>query len=265
MTYRQRNKKRYVGTKIIVGCIVLTIVLRLFGINLTDGVLKNSFNYIIESKITLIAPLKNIFVYFQSKNKLEEENKKLKEESVSLRLNALTNQTVNQEFDAFKNQFGDGVQSNLSPIKVILKPPFMPFDIIRVAGNLESYTEGNLVFYQNVVIGSIIEKTNRYASVELFSTPGKVIPASIKGTQFEAKGLGGGRYMMEVSKDFDVKEGDAIVYPHEQIILLGVVGQIESNEEDLFKKIYFNTPVALSSISYVTIGIQAYEQTEPTN
>lgn len=263
MTYRQRNKKRNIGLKIIIGCIVLFIILRFFGINLTDNILKNSFNYVVESKTIMFAPLRNMIGYFESKSKLEEENKNLKAENVNLKLSALTNQTINEEFETFKKQFSEPA-TNTTPIKVILKPPFMPFDIIRLSGNLETTTVGDLVFYQNVVIGTLVEKTNKYGSVELFSTPGKVIPASVKGTQFEAKGLGGGRYVMEVAKDFDIQEGEAIVYPHETIILLGVVGQIESNEEDLFKKIYFNTPVTLDAISYVTIGIQTHEQTTPS-
>lgn len=264
MTYHQRNKKRNIGLKIIIGSIVLFVVLRLFGINIVDGVLKNSLNYVIESKTVMFSPLRNFIGYFQSKTELQEENKNLKAENLNLKLNTLTNQTVNEEFEIFKKQFTEPA-TNTAPIKVILKPPFMPFDIIRLSGNLESYTVGDLVFYQNVVIGTLTEKTNKYGTVELFSTPGKVIPASVKGTQFEAKGLGGGRYVMEVAKDFDITEGEAIVYPHEKIILLGVIGQIESNEEDLFKKIYFNTPVSLDAISYVTIGIQTYEQTEPIN
>lgn len=264
MTYRQRNKNKNMGTKILIGCVVAFVVLRIFGINFTDGVLKNSFNYIMESRTAAFAPLKNSLVYFQSKKTLEEENRRLKGENLNLNLSTLTNQTLNQEFEGYRNQFAD-VAAGSNPIKVILKPPFMPFDIIRLGGDVEQYTVGNLVFYKNVIIGSLVEKTSRYASVELFSTPGKVTPASIKGTQFEAKGLGGGRYVMEVSKDFEVSEGDAIVYPHEKVVLLGVVGEIESNEEDLFKKIYFNTPVPISSISYVTIGIQSYEQTQPSN
>ena len=264
MTYRQRNKKRNIGFKIIIGCIVLFVALRLFGINITDGVLKNSLNYVVESKTIMFSPLRNFIGYFESKKKLEEENKNLKSENVSLKLATLTNQTINDEFETFKKQFTEPA-TNTASVKVILKPPFMPFDIIRLSGNLESYTVGDLVFYQNVVIGTLVEKTNKYGSVELFSTPGKVIPASIKGTQFESKGLGGGRYVMEVAKDFEVTEGEAIVYPHEKIILLGVIGQIESNEEDLFKKIYFNIPVSLDAISYVTIGIQTYEQTTSLN
>ena len=43
--------------------------------------------------------------------------------------------------------------------------------------------------------------------------------------------------------------------PVKNILVLGVVEFIESKEENLFKKIYFNTPIPISEISYVTMEI----------
>jgi len=264
MIYRQKNRRSTFGIKIVIGLVALFLVLRFFNINLTDGVLKNGFNYILESKSAILSPARGTLVYFQSKKKLEESQKRLLAENTDLKLKALTGVAISQEFESFKSQFtefGTGTQ----PIKVILKPPFMLFDIIRLSGDLESYAEGSPVFYKNVIIGTLVEKTSRYGSVKLFSTPDTVTPALIKGVQFEAGGLGGGRSQIEVPKDFDLKEGDPILYPNQEVILLGVVGQLESSEEDLFKKVYFNLPVPLDSISYVTIGtLQPYEQPEPT-
>lgn len=264
MIYRQRNKKRNISFKIILFVIAIFVILRIFNLNIFDGFIKNTFNQVLHSKSVVSSPLREVVNYFDSKARLAKENEELKTENTNLKLSLLTETVANEEYDLFKEQFVNWSTST-SAIKVILKPPFMPFDIIRLGGDLSEYEVGNLVFYQNVIIGSVVEKTGRYASVELFSTPGKVTPALINGTQFEARGLGGGRYLIEVAKDFEIQEQDAIIYPHEKVILLGVVGEIESNEEDLFKKVYFNTPVALTSISYVTIGATSYEQTEFTN
>jgi cell shape-determining protein MreC len=264
MTYHQRNKRSTLGAKVIIGFVVIIILLRIFNVNMVDGLLKNSFNYVLESKSTALVPLRNSLVYFRSKSGLEEENKKLRTENTDLKLRALTADAVSQEFEEFKSQFEPRAEDE-QPVKVILRPPFVPFDIIRLSGNLEQYAEGSLVFYKSVVIGSLVEKTGRYGSVELYSTPGKITPASVKGQQFEAKGLGGGRYLIEVPKDMDVKEGDPVLFPSEQVLLLGVVGQLESNEEDLFKKVFFNLPTPLDSMQYVTIGMQQhYEQSQPT-
>lgn len=255
MIYRQKSKKGTFGLKIVIGLVVLLLILRFFGVNFTDGMLKNTFNYVLESKSSFLAPVRGTLVYFKSKRSLENDLKQLQAQYTDARLDLLTNQALSQEFENFKLHYGQ-VASSTRPLKVILRPPFMPFDTIRLSGDLSAYVVDNPVFYKNVIVGKLVEKTGRYGSVKLFSTPGEVTPATIKGRQFEAKGLGGGRYSIDAPMDFEVAEGDPVLYPNEQIILLGVVGQIESSEEDLFKKIYFNLPVALDEMSYVTIGVQ---------
>ncbi len=268
MIYRPKNRKSTFGLKFVITLFVILVALRFFGVNFTDGMLKNAFNYVIESKSSVLAPARGALVYFQSKKELAEKNETLKKQNTDLLIDALTTTAVTQEFETFRSQFGQ-IAGETQPIKVILKPPFLPFDMIRISGSLEAYAEGSQVFYKNVVIGTLVEKTGRYGSVKLFSSPNEITPAVVKGVQFEAKGLGGGRYFLEAPKDFDVAENDPILYPNEQVILLGVVGQIESSEEDLFKKVYFNLPVPIESISYVSIGtqliqpIQASQETQP--
>jgi cell shape-determining protein MreC len=203
-------------------------------------------------------------VYFKDKEDLEERVKQLQVENTDLKLENLLNHSVSQEFEYFKNQFGtSSVQDN--SFKVILRPPFTPFDNLRITGKLEPYQVGDLVSYKSILIGKIVEKSNRYATVELFSSPEKSTPIVVKGTQFEAKGLGGGRFVFEVGKDFEINEGEPVIYPEQDILVLGVVEFVESKEEDLFKKIYFNLPVPLDMISYVMIGTKQYEQNTPTN
>jgi cell shape-determining protein MreC len=254
MIYRQRNKNRHIGTKVIVTFFVVVVILRIFNINIISKIFDAPANYILESQTVVLSPFINTLIYFKSKKELEEQNKSLQSDNVNLKLENLLNNTISQEFEYFKNEFGTTTQGSL--YKVILKPPFTPFDNIQIVGDLGSKQVGDLVFFKTILIGKIVEKSDRYATVELFSTPDKVTPVSIKGTQFEAKGLGGGRFVLEASKEFEVTEGEAIIYPEQTLVILGVVEFIELKEEDLFKKIYFNVPVPISSISYVTIGIQ---------
>lgn len=255
MTYHQRNKKKNKGIKFVISFFVILFIFRLFNINLVSKIFDTPVNYILESNTFVLSPFKNTLVYFKDKKNLDEQVKKLQAENTDLKIQNLLNHTTSQEFEYFKNQFGTTTGGN-SYYKVILKPPFTPFDNIRITGQLDLKQVGDLVFYKNILVGKITEKDNRYGTVELFSTPDKVTPIVVKGTQFEAKGLGGGRFVFEASKEFEIKEGEPIIYPEQALLVLGVVEFIESKEEDLFKKIYFNLPVALDSISYVTIGIQ---------
>ncbi len=263
MIYRQRNKNKFKGVKIVGFIFILLLFLRLLNISFVSKLFDHPVNYILESNIFILAPIKNTLVYFKDKKSLEEQVKQLKGENTELKLENLLNKNITNEFEYFKSQFGEVAQQNTF-FKVILRPPFTPFDVIRITGKLDPYQIGNLVFYKNLIIGKIIEKDNQYATVELFSSPEKKTVITVKGTQFEARGLGGGRYMFEASKDFDVVEGEPIVYPEQTVLILGVVEFVETKEEDLFKKVYFNLPTSLDMISYVTIGItQQYEQQNP--
>lgn len=254
MTYRQRNNKKYRGTKIILFVIAVLLILRFFNNPLVTNMFDAPVNYVLKSNAKILSPLKYTLVYFKDKQDLEYRVKKLEEENINLKLETLLNRTVTQEFEYFNKQFGSSVATSTF-YKVILKPPFTPFDNVKIAGDLDSKQIDDLVFYKNILIGKIVEKNNSYATVELFSTPNKMTPIVVNGTQFEAKGLGGGRYVFETSKEFELKEGDPVIYPEQVIRVLGVVEFIETREEDLFRKVYFNIPTTLDTISYVTVGI----------
>jgi len=254
MISRQRNKSKYKVTKFVVGIFVLLLLFRIFNITFLSKIFDHPVNFILESNTIVLSPLKNTLVYFKDKKDLEAQVKQLQSDNTNLTLENLLNRNISQEFEYFAAQFGTTSLENTF-FKVILRPPFTPFDSIRISGNLEGYQVDDLVFYKSILIGKIIEKSNRYATVELFSSPEKVTPIVVKGTQFEAKGLGGGRFVFETAKDFDIAQGDPIIYPEQKILVLGVVEFIETKEEDLFKKIYFNLPTPLNTISYVNVGI----------
>ncbi len=267
MIYRQRNKSKFKEIKIIGGILVILLIFRIFNFSFVTNMFNQPVNYILESNAYMLRPIKNTLVYFRDKKALETQVQKLQSENVDLKLENLLNKNITQEFEYFKNQFGEFPEQN-NIAKVILRPPFTPFDIIKIAGKLEAYNVGDFIFYKNILIGKIVEKDNRYATVKLFSSPEKKTPVTVNGTQFEAHGLGGGRYVFESSKDFDVSEGEPVVYPEQSVLVLGVVEFVESQEADLFKKIYFNLPTPLNMISYVTVGLtqpQSNEQDTQSN
>lgn len=254
MIYRQRNKNKNTSTKIIISCIVFLLILRIFNISIFTQIFSAPVNYVLQSNTIILSPLKHTFTYFKSKKELEEQVKNLQVENTNLKLENILGQTVTQEFEYFKTQFSQEVSEN-QLYKVILRPPFTPFDTIQITGDLQGKNIGDFVFFKSILIGKIIEKDNRYATVELFSTPNKITPVTVQGEQFEAKGLGGGRFIFEVSKEFEIAEDEPIIYPEQKILILGVTEFIESKEENLFKNIYFNLPISISKISYVSVGI----------
>lgn len=258
MIYRQRNKKK--TFKILFIFILILIVLRIFNNPIVVRLFEYPVLYVLDSQTILLSPVKQSLIYFKNKKELQEEIDTLKKENLELRISQLFDQSNLQEFDYFKSQFG--TQEEIDTLfRVIQVPPFSPFDIIKITGDLKTYQVGDFVLYKNILIGKIIEKNNAYASISLFSSPETRVPVLIKGSQFEALGLGGGRYVFEVARDFQIEEGDIILYPDQNPYILGSVGLIEASGEELFKKIYFNVPVALRSLSYVSlIQKESYEK-----
>ncbi len=251
MIYRQRNKNKFKGYKIIFIIFITLFIFRIFNGHFFINIFNSPINYILESHSIVLSPFKHTLLYFKSKNDLEAEVEQLKKENGDLKLENLLSKTISQEFEYFYSEFGTTTIGDL--YKVILKPPFTPFDTMQISGNLSQKQDGAFVYYKSVLIGKLIEHNNSYGTVELFSSPEKVTPVVINGTQFEAKGLGAGRFILECSKEFEVEIGDSILYPDQKIRILGVVEYIEKKEEDLFKKVYFNLPVTIDSISYITI------------
>lgn len=254
MIYHQKNRRKKQSFKILIIILVVFILFRIFNINLLSKIFDHPINYILESNSSVLSPFKSTLVYFESKKELEKEINQLKQENTNLKVETLFGQAITQEFEVYKSHFGSSTIQGV-PAKVILRPPFTPFDTIKISGNLSSKQVGDMVFYKNILIGKIIDKDNTYATVELFSSPDKVTQITLGGTQFEAKGLGGGRYVFEASKELEVKEGEPVIYPDQSVLILGVVEFVESKEQDLFKKVYFNLPTPLNTLSYVTVGL----------
>lgn len=254
MIYHQKNRRKKQGLRILFILLVIFIIFRLFNINLISKIFKHPINYVLESNTIILSPIKNTLVYFKEKKDLQKELEQLQQENTNLKIESLFGQAITQEFETYKSYFGSSTIQG-TPAKVILRPPFTPFDNIKISGNLGSRQVGDMVFYKNILIGKIIDKDNTYATVELFSSPDKITQVVLKGTQFEAKGLGGGRYVFEASKELEIKEGEPVIYPDQNIFILGVVEFVESKEEDLFKKVYFNLPTPLNTLSYVTVGL----------
>lgn len=264
MIYRQKNKK-WRTTKFFLSFLLLFLVLRFFNNPIAVQLFNYPVNYILDSTSIFTRPIKHSILYFKEKDDLQATIDELRRQNLELTLNQIIQQSNVQEFEYFVNTFGTYTPtSNL--VRVITKPPFMSFDLIRIAGQLESYNVDDLVYYKTILIGKIIEKNNAYATVQLFSSPDQKTPVVVRGIQFEAIGLGGGRYVFEVAKDFEIAEKDIILFAEKNTSILGVIELLDSKPEDLFKKVYFNIPVALSDISYVSIEHkQNYEQDSNNN
>lgn len=208
---------------------------------------------ILNIKEVVLKPFSNISFFFFSKQKIEKENQLLKRENLNLKIEVLSNIILKKEYNDLLFQKEEKFEDSLLA-KVILKPPFSSFDNFVLGGKFDEFKIGQKIYYQNVILGEIVEIRDNIAIAKLYSASGSKIPAKlIDGNQFEVFGKGSGQYEMILPKDVEIKEGDPIIYPENEIILLGVINKITSTSDDLFKKALFNIPIDFKDINYVSI------------
>jgi cell shape-determining protein MreC len=247
---RSRKEKKSVFKITILVLFILFLVLNFFKWQPLNSVILSVSTPLLEIKEVIYKPFSGFFDYFGSKKKLNEENDILKKENSNLRLQVLTNILVESEYN---NLIKQNISSELEFAKVILKPPYSSFDTMIISGNFDESKIGQKVFFQNIILGEVVEVRQNTAIIKLYSaSSNKTVAKLTNGNQFEVIGKGSGQYEMILPKDAVIKEGDPIIYPDENIVLFGAINKITSTEDELFQKVLFNIPVDFKDINYVT-------------
>lgn len=260
MTNFQRSRKDKGGKFkiIIITLIILFLILNYF--KLTSF---HTFGFfvsgpVLKTKEVILSPFNNFFAYFKSKQELEEKNKELEKEISNLKIEVLSSEILRFEYQSILKETENSKQETEQSVeiaKVILKPPFSSFDNLVLGGQFDQSDLNQKVFYRNIFIGEIVEITNKTAIVKLASASKNISPVKLSdGNLFEAIGKGYGQYEITLPKDVEVKVGDPVAYPENEIVLFGVVNKVVTSEDDLFNKVLFNIPIDFAEINYVRIG-----------
>jgi len=251
---RSRKKKGGIFKFFILLFVVVFAILNYFNWRPLHSVTLVVSGPILKVKETILYPLNSFFSYFSSKKELENKNKELEKNISSLKIEVLSNVILKNEYKGLLNQINSG-EGSVDVAKVILKPPFSSFDNLIISGDFDESEINKKVYYRNIIIGEIVEVSDKTAVVKMYSASGYKTPAKLLGgSQFEVIGRGSGQYEVLLPKDIDVLEGDPIIYPDNEVVIFGVVNKVFSTEDDLFNKVLFNVPVDFSEINYVRIG-----------
>jgi cell shape-determining protein MreC len=247
---RSRKEKKSVFKITLLILFVVFLALNFFKWQPLNSFVLSVSNPLLELKENIYKPFSGFFDYFGSKNKLNKEVESLKKENSNLRLQVLTNIIVESEYN---NLIKQNLSSEIEIAKVILKPPYSSFDTMIISGNFDESKIGQKVFFQNIILGEVVEVRQNTAIIKLYSaSSNKTVAKLTNGNQFEVIGKGSGQYEMILPKDAVIKEGDPIIYPDENIVLFGAINKITSTEDELFQKVLFNIPVDFKDINYVT-------------
>ena len=255
ITPRSKRKRKSVFKLVLLVLFILFLILNYFKWQPFHSILFPLSGSVLKTKEVVLSPFANVFSYFDSKKRLEEEKDKLKKEVTDLKMQALSFEILKFEYKNLKNQFDDKNGSSVEIGKIILKPPFSGFDNLVIGGEFDESKIGQKVFYRNIILGEIVEVRGDNAIVRLYSASGNSSSAKLKdGNLFEVVGKGYGQYEMTLPKDIEIEEGDPLIYPDNEVALFGIVNKVFSTDDDLFNKVLFNIPIDFAEINYVRIG-----------
>jgi len=220
-----------------------------------------------EIKDNFTNSLSEFFVLFEDKIKLQKENKLLKDRYLVSNSILNENRLLREENKSFRDFFNindgfylkeisDRLLKEVYFAHVAFGSPKKPYDtLILDRGSVDSV--GLIVFNsRGYVIGDIIESSNKYSKVRLFSSYGRKISAFLGNnkTIIEVEGLGNGNFKTLVPKDFSVTLGEQVIYPGSKFLFLGVVKEIISEDNLPTKEIYFSAPFNLNEINLVFVS-----------
>ncbi|MEK7167065.1 MAG: rod shape-determining protein MreC [Patescibacteria group bacterium] len=255
---------------------------RLFFIIITTIILLIFFH-----QIKLLLPLENFFqkiflpiqlktyqiankirektFFLSSKEKIIQENKKLKQEIQNLIVKKGQIEELSQENEILRKELNFIKKNNLPFVisQIIGGKNDLGFQTLIInKGKNDGLIEGLPVITQGFLIGKII-KVDKYTAQILPITENHSLIAAVIQNYPKTNGLVKGEYnlslIMElIPQDIKIQVGDLVITSGlENNIPRGlVVGQIEkiiNSSEELFQKAQINSPISFKSLNFLTV------------
>lgn len=195
--------------------------------------------------------------YFSSKITLEKENVRLSNELDFMRLATVDREALEEENIKLRTILGGRVKTDEAILaEVIMRPPSSPYDTLVIdIGKQDGVALGDRVRTNGFIVGEISRTLKNTSVVKLWSHSDNSLDVSI-GDIFSgrAEGQGGGSFRIRAPRDTTVSEGDAVLAPGLDGLLLGVVGEIARDAENPFADMYVKSPVNIRTIRFVEVA-----------
>lgn len=151
-------------------------------------------------------------------------------------------QVLEKENKDLKALLGREDSSTRILARVLVKPPQSAYDemIVDVGIGQGVETGGQIYDENGALIGKVLETSNFFSKVKLFSSPGVEVEGEIlrRGVIVTLVGQGDGSFTAQVPRDFDIKEKDIFIIPGLKSRPLASVVKIEGDAEDSFKSVF---------------------------
>lgn len=209
-------------------------------------------------------PVKGFFSTVYHLKKISRENTELNNKILLLQQDIVDYDQIKRENEAFRKELGFVEDSKLQlvPCTVLSQNPFGLTDVLTLnCGSSQGVAEGQAVIAQEHLVGKIIYAGKRTSTMLLvtgskFSTDAKIskigLDGIVRGT------LGSGIILDQLSQNNSFDKGMLVTTAgiNEKIprgILVGEIGDVLSNQSDLFKKVTIISPIDFGNLGFVFV------------
>lgn len=138
--------------------------------------------------------------------------------------------------------------------RVISYPPRTHYDTLLVSLKDEhAISKGNLVLFENILLGTVERTASRSALVSLFTSPGTTFDVRVgePSAIVIAQGLGGGTFIFDVPNEIAIDAGDTVLSVAYGTRMVGVVQSITEDPDRTSKRVHAHSGVSLSDVRFV--------------
>src|SRR3989344_2612915 len=198
--------------------------------------------------------------FFQSKDRLFEENENLKNQYASLStfcaysIQGLKStkeeleKTLGRKRSDIKNYVGTGF--------VIAKPPISPYGTIEIDLGAEAgLKEGDEAVVGEYVIGYILEASKGHSMIKLYGEKGdnRTIAIGEKRLILDGQGEGFGSYKTRIANETIISLGETVWLSKNSDFIFGVVAATSYSPNDKYQELTIKSPINIVELGSVDI------------
>ncbi len=200
----------------------------------------------------------SFFSFFTSKSDLIAKKEDLKQRVIDLEKESKDVHALEFENKDLRRKLNMKPKGDVSMANVLARPPRVPYDALIIDGGRDmDYSVGDKVFGgESVILGEIKDVYRKTSLVVLYSSSGESNDVYLEDKEvlLEAKGRGGGKFILEIPRDKDVLKGDYLFKVDKKVSLLGEVVDVTVPDTGALKIIIARVPIDIFSIKSVFVA-----------
>lgn len=197
---------------------------------------------------------------------LEAELRVLEEREREMRAHEDVYEALQKENERLRTLLGRTSQHTVTHAAVLSHSAATLYDTMLIdVGSRDGVVSGQLVVAaDSVALGAVTRVQSNTSVVTLFSAPNETTQlVLLHGTttaSVTAKGHGGGELRVEAPRELAMSEGDSALLPAFHPYVIADVRHIAFAPEDALQTLYLGVPVNVSSVRFVTVVDDVWQQ-----